>query len=118
MDAAELRHVAVADWHTPRHAGVEVVIHAHGEAAVLLGGAHHRARLRGVAVPRVVDPIRVADGLDLAVAQVGQLPAGPGVGGGEVTGVRSEVSAIQKLTGIMLSVSWGLMAYKTDTLSD
>jgi len=73
-DAAELRHVAVADGHTPGHAGVEIVIHTDGELAVLLGGAHHSAGLRCVAVPRVVHSIRVADGLDFAVAQVGELP--------------------------------------------
>lgn len=74
VDAAELWHVAVADRHAPGHAGVEIVIHAHSELAVLLGGADDRAGLRRVAVPRVVHAIRVADGLDLAIAQVWEFP--------------------------------------------
>ena len=77
-DAAELRHVAVADRHAPGHAGVEVVVHANGEFAVLLCGAHKHAGLGGVAVPRVVDSVGVADGLDLSVTQIWELPAGPG----------------------------------------
>lgn len=56
-DAAELRHVAVTDRHAPRHAGVEIVVHADGELAVLLRGSHNHAGLRRVAVPGIVDPV-------------------------------------------------------------
>lgn len=77
MDAAKLRHIAVADRHTPGHTGVEIVIHTNVELAVLPGGAYDGAGLRGIAVPRVVDPIWVADGLDLAITQVRQFPAWP-----------------------------------------
>lgn len=76
-DAAKLRHVAVADGHAPGHAGVEIVIHTNSELAVFLCGAYDGAGLRGVAVPRVVHTIRVADGLDLAITQVGELPTRP-----------------------------------------
>lgn len=78
VDAAKLRHVAVTDRHTPGHTGVEIVVHTNGELAVLLGGAYNCAGLRGVAVPWVVDAIRVTDGLNLPVTQVGQLPTRPG----------------------------------------
>lgn len=66
-DAAELWQVAIAHRHTPCNAGVEVVIHADRELGGLLGGTYDGARLRGVAIPRVVDAVRVADGLDLAI---------------------------------------------------
>ncbi|KAG7237350.1 hypothetical protein INR49_032473 [Caranx melampygus] len=69
VDAAKLRHVAVTDRHTPGHTGVEIVVHTNGELAVLLGGAYNGAGLCGVAVPWVVDTIRVTDGLDLPVTQ-------------------------------------------------
>lgn len=76
-DAAQHGNVAVAHGDAPRHAGVEVIVHADGELGVLLGRAHHRAGLGRVAVPRVVDAVRVADGLNLSVSETRQLPAGP-----------------------------------------
>lgn len=57
VDTAELRHIAVADGYTPRHTGVEIVIHANCEFAVLFGWAHNSASLCGVSVPGVVDTI-------------------------------------------------------------
>ncbi len=76
-DAAEHGYIAVAHRDAPRHAGVEVVIHADGELGVLLGGTHDGAGLGGVAVPGVVDAVWVADGLDFSVSEIRQLPAGP-----------------------------------------
>ncbi len=76
-DAAEHGYIAVAHRDTPRHAGVEVVVHADGELGVLLGGTHDGAGLGGVAIPGVVDAVRVADGLYFSVSEIRQLPAGP-----------------------------------------
>lgn len=42
---------------TPCHAGAEVVIHAHSEGGVLLGGPYNGVYLGGTAVPWVVHPI-------------------------------------------------------------
>lgn len=77
-DAAELRHIAVADGHSPGHAGVKIVIHTDYEFAVLLGGAYDGAGFSSVSVPRVVDAVWVADGLDLAVTQIREFPTWPG----------------------------------------
>lgn len=74
VDAAELRHIAVADGYTPRHTWIEIVIHAHCKFAVLFGGTYNGARLGGVSVPGVVDTIGVTDGLDFPVTQVRKLP--------------------------------------------
>lgn len=56
--------------------GVEVIVHADDKLGVSLGGAHDGAGLCG-AVPWVVHPVRVADGLNLAFTEVWELPAGP-----------------------------------------
>lgn len=69
-DAAELRQVAVAHRHSPRNTGVEVVVHADREARRLGRGAREGDCLGGVAVPGVADPVRVADGLDPALAEL------------------------------------------------
>lgn len=57
VDVGQFGHVALADGHGPRDAGVEVVVHADDELGVSLGGAHNGAGLRGVAVPGVVHPV-------------------------------------------------------------
>jgi hypothetical protein len=62
--------VAVADGHGPGHTGVEVVVHADREARRLGRGAREGDSLGGIAVPGVADPIRVADGLDPALAEL------------------------------------------------
>lgn len=69
--------VAVADGNRPGHTGVKVVIHADRETRRLGRGAGEGDRLGGVAVPGVTNPIGVADGLDPALSQFRQLPAGP-----------------------------------------
>lgn len=74
VDAAKLRHITVADGYAPCHTGVEVVIHANCEFAVLFGGAYNSASLSGVSIPRVVDAIRVADGLNFSIPQIRKLP--------------------------------------------
>lgn len=56
-DAREEGQVAVTDWHAPCHAGVKVVIHAHGELGVPPGGTNNSASLCSVAVPGVVHTI-------------------------------------------------------------
>lgn len=80
-DVAEHGRVAVADGNGPSHAGVEVVVHADRQAGRFGGGAAEGDRLGGVAVPRVADSVRVADGLHPALPQLRQFPAGPGGGG-------------------------------------
>ena len=76
-DVRQHWRVAVADGHRPGHTGVEVVIHTDSQARGFVRGAHQRDCLRGVAVPGVADAIWVADGLDTALTQLRQLPAGP-----------------------------------------
>jgi hypothetical protein len=77
VDVGQFGHVALTDGHGPRDAGVEVIVHADDELGVPLGGPHNRAGLRGIAVPGIVHPIRVTDGLDLSFLEVGELPARP-----------------------------------------
>lgn len=74
VDASQLGHVAVTHWDRPGDAGVEIVIHADGELGFFLGGTYNGAGLGGVPVPGVVDAIRVADGLDLALEEIGKFP--------------------------------------------
>lgn len=78
VDVGQFGHVALTDGHGPRDAGVKVIIHADDELGVSLGGAHDRAGLGGIAVPGVVHPIRVTDGLNFALLEIGELPARPG----------------------------------------
>lgn len=49
--------VAVTDGHSPRHTGVEVVVHADRQAGRLGCGASQGDRLSGVAIPGVADAI-------------------------------------------------------------
>lgn len=49
--------VAVADWHSPGHAGVEVVIHADRQTGRFGRGSRQGDRLGCVAVPGVADAI-------------------------------------------------------------
>lgn len=57
VDARELGHVAVADGHRPRHARVEVVVHADVELGLLLGGTHDGAGFCGVPIPGIVHSV-------------------------------------------------------------
>lgn len=77
VDLGELGHIAVAHRHSPRDAGVEVVVHADGELGFLFGGSHDGAGLCGVSIPGVVDAVRVADGFDLALKEIWEFPARP-----------------------------------------
>lgn len=67
VDARQLGHVALADGHRPRHARVEVVVHADVELGLLLRGTHDGAGFCRVSVPGIVHSIRVADGLDFTL---------------------------------------------------
>ena len=110
VDIGQFGHVALADGHGPRDAGVEVIVHADDELGVSLGGAHDGAGLCGVAVPRVVHPVRVADGLDLAFLEVRELPAGPE--DGKTVYIASQ-PASHRL--VCIPLSWGLTSWSGPT---
>lgn len=74
---AQHGHVALTHRDAPRHARVEIVVHADGEFGVFLGWTHDGAGLRGVAVPGVVHAVRVADGFDFTITEIRKLPARP-----------------------------------------
>lgn len=57
LNPCEQRNVTVAHRHCPRHAGVEVVIHADRESRDLAGGAHQSHGLSGVPIPWVADTV-------------------------------------------------------------
>lgn len=69
-DVGEHGRVAVADGHSPGHAGVEVVVHADGQTWWFGRGSGQGDGLRGVAIPGVADAIGVADGLDPTFSQL------------------------------------------------
>lgn len=89
VDVGQFGHVALADGHGPRDAGVKVIVHADDELGVSLGGAHDCAGLGGIAIPRVVHSIRVTDGFNFALLEIRELPARPG-GGGKKAGLFSQ----------------------------
>lgn len=57
VDARQFGHVALADGHRPRHAGVEVVVHADVELGLLLGGPHDGVGFCRVSIPGVVHSV-------------------------------------------------------------
>lgn len=57
VNARELGHVALADGHGPRHARVEVVVHADVELGLLLRGPHDGAGFRRVPIPGIVHSV-------------------------------------------------------------
>lgn len=69
-DVGQHRRVAVADGHRPSHARVEVVVHANRQAGWFGSGPGEGDCLCGVAVPGVADTVRVAYGLDPALAEL------------------------------------------------
>lgn len=62
--------VAVADGDRPGHAWIEVIVHADCQSRWLGRRAGQGHSLRGVAIPRVADAVRVADGLHPTLSQL------------------------------------------------